>query len=80
MHDHSDSSPKSLVKFAFLGALLVGGYFWFNGHQQHILGALPYLFLLACPLMHLFGHGGHGGHSEQSKSPAIDRSRDSTSA
>lgn len=28
-------------------------------------GALPYLLLLACPLMHLFmGHGhSHGGHS-----------------
>ncbi len=60
MHDHGDSSPKSLVKFALLGALLVGGYLWFNGHQQHLLGALPYLFLLACPLMHLLGHGGHG--------------------
>ena len=31
-------------------------------HRAHILGAVPYLLLLACPLMHLFGHGGHGGH------------------
>jgi hypothetical protein len=23
---------------------------------------LPYLFLLACPLMHLFMHHGHGNH------------------
>ena len=30
-------------------------------HRDHILGAVPYLLLLACPLMHLFGHGGHGG-------------------
>jgi hypothetical protein len=29
-------------------------------HRAHILGAIPYLLLLACPLMHLFGHGGHG--------------------
>jgi hypothetical protein len=30
-----------------------------------VLGVLPYLLILACPLMHLFmhrGHGGHGGH------------------
>lgn len=34
-------------------------------HTGHILGALPYLALLACPLMHLFGHGGHGhGHHD----------------
>jgi len=28
-------------------------------HSGHFLYALPYLFLLACPLMHFFGHG-HG--------------------
>ena len=27
--------------------------------------ALLFLFVLACPLMHLFGmHGGHGGHGD----------------
>jgi hypothetical protein len=34
-------------------------------HRAHLYGALPYLLLLACPLMHLFmdhGHGGHGVH------------------
>lgn len=31
-------------------------------HKVHLLGALPWLILLACPLMHIFMHGGHGGH------------------
>ena len=31
-------------------------------HRDHILSAVPYLLLVACPLMHLFGHGSHGGH------------------
>ena len=31
-------------------------------HTGHILAALPYLVLVACPLMHIFGHRGHGGH------------------
>jgi hypothetical protein len=31
-------------------------------HWAHLFGALPYLLLLACPLMHLL-HGGHGSHS-----------------
>jgi hypothetical protein len=31
-------------------------------HTGHVLGALPYLVLLACPLMHVFGHGGHSRH------------------
>lgn len=35
----------------------------FFGHSAHLLQIAPFLILLACPLMHLFGHGGHGGHA-----------------
>jgi len=35
---------------ATLGAYLL----W--THTGHVLAAAPYLFLLACPLMHFFGH------------------------
>lgn len=39
------------------------GYLLWSEHRAHILGILPYLLLLACPLMHVFMHGGHGdGH------------------
>ena len=31
-------------------------------HESHFLSILPYLFLLACPLLHLFGHR-HRHHS-----------------
>ena len=31
-------------------------------HRAHLLGWLPWLILLACPLMHVFMHGRHGGH------------------
>lgn len=34
----------------------------FVRHNAHLGQLLPFLILLACPLMHLFGHGGHGGH------------------
>jgi hypothetical protein len=47
----------------FLAALAlsaVGTVFLLSGHRAHLLGAIPYLFLLACPLMHLLG--GHGSH------------------
>jgi hypothetical protein len=37
-------------------------YYLLTVHREHLAVALPYLFLLACPLMHIFGHG-HGGHS-----------------
>lgn len=36
------------------------GIYLLATHTGHVLGALPYLLLMACPLMHLFGHGGHG--------------------
>ncbi len=35
-------------------------------HRAHVLEVLPFLILLACPLMHLFGHGHGGGHSQHS--------------
>jgi hypothetical protein len=34
------------------------------GHGEHLLGVAPFLILLACPRMHLFGHHGHGGHKD----------------
>ncbi len=51
----------------------VSGYFLVTEHWAHILGILPYLLLLACPLMHLcmhhgpghHGHTGHGQHRDQ---------------
>jgi hypothetical protein len=48
-----------------LGFLLIGAvaaYFLLTEHLAHVAGALPYLLLLACPLMHVFMHHGHGKH------------------
>jgi hypothetical protein len=36
------------------------GYLLLAEHRAHVIAALPWLILLACPLMHLFMHGGHG--------------------
>lgn len=43
-------------------ALAALGIYLFANHTGHIIAALPYLLLLACPLMHLFMHGSHGHH------------------
>ena len=44
-------------------ALTVGlaaiGIYLFATHPGHVFSALPYLLLLLCPVMHLFGHGKH---------------------
>lgn len=47
-----------------LGFLAVAAFYLLTEHTAHVFGALPYLLLLACPLMHLFMHHGHGGHEE----------------
>ncbi|HDT5895352.1 TPA: DUF2933 domain-containing protein, partial [Aeromonas hydrophila subsp. hydrophila] len=50
------------VAFIIIGS--VAGYFLVTEHWAHFMGALPYLLLLACPLMHVFMHGGHGDNHE----------------
>ncbi len=51
----------------FLVFLAIAAFFLFSEHRAHLLGALPFLLLLACPLMHLFMHHGHGGHDGHDK-------------
>ena len=65
-HDHShmvteqkNSLPSSWFVWA---AVAVLAFYLFTEHRAHLFGALPWLLLLACPLMHVFMHGGHGGH------------------
>ncbi len=57
---------KSRTGLVFLGFVAIALFFNWEEHKAHILGALPYLLLLLCPLLHLF-HGGHGGEDEQHK-------------
>ena len=39
-----------------------------------LVQSLPFLLILACPLMHVFMHGGHGGHGggDDSRSGSAD--------
>jgi hypothetical protein len=67
-HDHKQdhNSSNSIGKFVFIGFLLIAGFFLITEHRAHLSGLLyylPFLFLLACPLMHLFHHR-HSGHQE----------------
>ncbi len=54
-------------------ATLGGWLLW--SHTGHVLSALPFLLLLACPLMHLMhrGHGRPGAGHGKSTSLASDR-------
>lgn len=55
------NSSGSRMKWAFWGFVAIAAFFLLTEHRAHLLGILPFLLLLACPLMHLFHHGRHGG-------------------
>lgn len=57
---------RSRSAFVFLGFAAIAVFFLWEEHKAHLLGALPYVLLLLCPLLHMF-HGGHGGQSENHK-------------
>lgn len=46
---------------------VVALFYLLSEHRAHLFGILPYLLLLACPLMHLFMHHGHHGHGRSSQ-------------
>ena len=66
VHSQQHAEPKafwgsrSSIGLIVLGTIAL--YFLLTEHRAHFFGALPFLLLLACPLMHVFMHGGHGGH------------------
>ncbi len=66
---------RNAIGLLVLGAIAT--YFLLSEHRAHFFSALPFLLLLACPLMHVFmhgghgGHGGHAGHGDAGQSPPI---------
>jgi hypothetical protein len=60
--EHNNGRHASVSTWVLIGFLAVAAFFLWTEHRAHVLGALPYLLFLACPLMHLFHHHGHGHH------------------
>lgn len=78
--DYNDQPPpafwRSSSGIALGVALLAMGFYLVTEHTAHLLGILPYLLVLACPLMHVFMHGGHhGGHGTSPHPGAHDEQR-----
>jgi len=77
VHNHDEHAEGRRLsmrwKVALGGFLLIAAYFLWTEHRAHLVGALsflPYLLLLACPLLHLLMHGGHADHN---RSPGDQR-------
>ena len=77
---HNDGRTPFAAKWAFIGFLLVAGYFLITEHRAHLSGWLSsygiWLLLLACPLMHLFMHRGHGHGGHESREASNETTKD----
>ena len=66
MQDHEHPAPRrsrSRGTWVLIAFLAIAAYFLLTGHRAHFLAYLPFVLLLACPLLHLLhGHGRHKGH------------------
>jgi hypothetical protein len=51
-------------------------FFAWTEHRAHLLGALPYLLFLACPLTHLLMHRGHHSGHDQGADESADGRED----
>jgi DUF2933 family protein len=74
-HDHREegAARQSRMRWVFYGFLVIAAFFLLTEHTAHVFGVLPYLLLLACPLMHIFGHHGHGNKHRQDSSAAENK-------
>lgn len=59
-HTPHGNGRESGINLVLVGFVLIAGFFLLTEHRAHVLGALPFVLVVLCPLMHLFGHGGHG--------------------
>jgi hypothetical protein len=76
-HAHAPSFWRSKAGLVAAGFLLIGLFFLLSEHRAHLFGVLPFLLILACPLMHLFMHHGHGNHRHGAQTRKPDRGADS---
>jgi hypothetical protein len=63
-HRHASQAYSWLripSRIVLLGFLAIAAFFLITEHRAHVLGALPYVLLLLCPILHLLLHRSHGG-------------------
>jgi len=69
-HDQQDNPPsfwKSKTVLVLVAFAAIATFLLLSEHRAHFLGTLPYLLILACPLLHIFMHHGHGGHGDHQR-------------
>ena len=77
--DEPCSFWRSRYALGFIVIGAVAAYFLLTEHLAHVVGALPFLLLLACPLMHVFmHHGHHGQHGHGDPQPGENEEKTGT--
>ncbi|MBN9424076.1 MAG: hypothetical protein BGO63_07590 [Candidatus Accumulibacter sp. 66-26] len=59
---NSDHPYERRMAWGWWVFAVIALFYLLTEHLAHLFGILPYLLLLACPLMHFFMHGRHGEH------------------
>ena len=70
--DHISGLLKNKASWVIAGFLAVALFLLVTEHRAHFYGALPYLFLLACPFMHFFMHHGGRKHGSEGRADHTD--------
>jgi hypothetical protein len=61
----NEGTPRTkLLTFGTYALLAIAAFFLWSEHRAHVMGALPWLLLLACPALHRLMHRGHRSPSQ----------------
>jgi len=74
LDDGKQPSRLTATNIALVGFMAIAAFYLIAEHRAHLLGWLPWLIILACPLLHIFMHRGHGEHGDRSDS-SVSRTR-----
>lgn len=75
LHRDDNGGRRSIApNIVLYGLLAIAAFYLIAEHRAHLLGWLPWLLILACPLLHLFMHRGHGGHGGGDSAPPKQQS------
>ena len=63
---------RQLLQWAAFGVIAAVAILVLQDHLGHLRQVLPFILVLACPLMHMFMHRGHGAHPADQAPPHAD--------
>ena len=72
-HNHKQDDLSWRVKVGLIVFAAIAFFYLWLEHRVHLLGVLPYLIFLLCPIMHFFMHGGHGSHGSKNSKQNPDK-------